>query len=389
MRNKSKLFLIAALAVLSILPLLAYLNEGDSLGPPSFSLDKQEALQASLESAVKELSLPGAVVGITGPDGGVWTGVCGLAKTEKLTGTDPAGWSGRPMTADEVFPVGDVAKTFTATVILRLAQDGVLGLDDSVEDWLPGTAPGGRLIRIVDLLNMSSGLYDFSVFESGLESSRQDPSSHLSAGELLAMSNEMSGGVLKFDPGQDWDYCQVNYVLLGLIAEKATGRKMRQLLSENVIVPLGLKNTYVGNPGDGKQPPAHGYQHARNGSWHDCGDSAAWSSPDGDELFSSSGDLMLWLKAMLDGRLLKETFQQRMFDFQAVETGREGYYYGLGVEMKDGWVGHFGARPGYACALYRYNGYDFVVLVNTDAFSCGGIDPAWSLMTRLSGVLLT
>src|SRR3712207_4035782 len=120
----------------------------------------------------------------------------------------------RALRSTDRFRVGSVTKTFVATVVLQLAGEARLSLDDSVERWLPGLVPGGDRITIRQLLNHTSGLYDYeddqSVFKPYLEG---DFAFAYTPQQLIAVSNAHGPN---FAPGTSWSYSNTGYVLAGL-----------------------------------------------------------------------------------------------------------------------------------------------------------------------------
>ena len=141
------------------------------------------------------------------------------------------------------FRVGSVTKTFVATVVLQLVAEGKLGLDDTVEQRLPGVIPNGKGITVRQLLNMTSGLFDYlndgdSTVDDRLL--KGDLTYRWSPRQLIAISNAHKP---RFAPGTSWSYCSTCYVLLGMIVERATGHPLGAELRNRIFVPLGLRST--------------------------------------------------------------------------------------------------------------------------------------------------
>jgi CubicO group peptidase (beta-lactamase class C family) len=144
------------------------------------------------------------------------------------------------MRAADRYRIASVTKTFVATVVLQLAAEGRLGLDDQVERWLPGMVPNGRSITLRELLNHSSGLFDYDQDEAWVTARISDPGREWSPRELLAVA--FSHPPI-FAPGSDWSYSNTNYILLGLVVEAATGTTLAAQLQARLFAPLALGAT--------------------------------------------------------------------------------------------------------------------------------------------------
>ncbi|MCB0916812.1 MAG: beta-lactamase family protein, partial [Actinobacteria bacterium] len=171
---------------------------------------------------------PGVAVLLLSPDGNFE-----LADgTTQLNGATP-------VTLDDHVRIGSNTKTFTTSVILQLVDEGKIGLTDPVDDYWPGI-PNGDEITIEQLLNMRSGLFNYTTTRKLNKSLDEDPDRVWEPRELLRM------GISRppyFPPGEGWAYSNTNTVLLGLIAEKIEGKPLGDIIEERLITPLGLANT--------------------------------------------------------------------------------------------------------------------------------------------------
>ncbi len=132
---------------------------------PPFPPDEQLALDQIVAERVGGQQVPGAVVGVAIPGRGSWLSAQGIADLRTAA----------PITADDHFRIASVSKTFTATVILQLVDEGKLGLDDTLETYVPGI-PNGSSITIRQVLQMTAGIYDFSLDEQFMAAYDRDPS---------------------------------------------------------------------------------------------------------------------------------------------------------------------------------------------------------------------
>jgi D-alanyl-D-alanine carboxypeptidase len=256
----------------------------------------------------------------------------------------------RPRTRIRVtdrFRAGSVTKTFVATVVLQLVQEHRLGLDDTVDQWLPGLVPNGQRIKLRQLLNMTSGLFDYlndgdqtviGPFVSGDFTHQWTPRT------LVAIA---AAHKPRFAPGTDWSYCNTCYVLLGMIIEKATGNTVAAELRHRIFAPLQLRSTsFDGGPRIAGRH-ASGYEQFGKPPLTDVSvlsPSFAWSAG---AIVSTTGDIARFYGALLQAHLLKPQL------LRAMETtvAGDGLRYGLGLaELSlpcgSAW-GHDGGFPGY------------------------------------------
>jgi len=230
----------------------------------------------------------------------------------------------RKLRPEDRFRVGSVTKTFVATVVLELAAEKRLRLDDPVGRWLPGLLPDRRGITIRDLLAHRSGLADVADDPAVLNGFRSNwPARRLVA---LAASRPRTG-----TPGGSFHYSSTNYLVLGLLVERVTGRSVAAELRRRIFRPLRLADTaYQPRPLAGRH--VHGYRLASHqgvvdpkAAPHDLElRSARWAGASGD-LVSSAADLARFLAALLGGDLLPTR------ELRAMEA--VGPRYGLGLAV--------------------------------------------------------
>lgn len=135
------------------------------------------------------------------------------------------------------FPIGSMSKQLTAMVVALLAEDGTLSLDDDVRRWMPELPAYARPISIRDLLHHTSGLRDYQAlrFLSGT------PPDYLELDWVLQLLARQRS--THFPAGERFQYSNANYVLARVVAERASGRTLRQLARERIFQPLGMLST--------------------------------------------------------------------------------------------------------------------------------------------------
>jgi D-alanyl-D-alanine carboxypeptidase len=347
--------LISALMLLAV---AAAFCGGCSDAAPVFDQQTARTLQDSLDASVAAIGVPGATMTVIGPNGARWTGVNGLADRENNT----------PVSPEMKFRVASVSKTFTATVILQLVREGLLSLDDTLESVLPGVVPNASRITIRQLLNHTSGLFDYPHAEKPFNffaEMYRNPLRKWTPAELVAVTNTNDP---YFPPGTGFHYSNINYVLLGLIIEKRTKRTYAEEIRSRILVPLGLRNTSVPDGPDMPEGSTRGYHYDDTLQTADKWVNVTRFDPSWGfgtaAIVSNSADLLIWLEALMKGTLLDEQRRKEMFTF--VSIGFPGFEYGLGLE-KQRWeaVGHTGDFVyGGQSAMYQYRGWKFIVLVN-------------------------
>ncbi|MFE6663373.1 serine hydrolase domain-containing protein [Streptomyces sp. NPDC057697] len=288
------------------------------------------ATRAALRDLVEEGGLPGVAAQVR--DGGEnWYATAGHADTA----------TGRERTPGDHFRGASITKTFIATVLLQLEAEGRLSLDDSVESWLPGLVHGNGYdadrITLRSLLNHTSGIANHT----------SDPAFvHDAAGPGFPehrydthTPEELVAVALKYPPQPDPQkaplYSNTNFVIAGMVIEKATGHSYAQEVTRRIIRPLGLRGTSF--PGTSPRMPdphpvaySRFHQDAPDAEIHDATEqNMTWLGASGD-VISTTGDLNRFQHALLHGRLLPGAQLKEMLD--EIPSG-DGTGFGLGLEF--------------------------------------------------------
>ena len=316
---------------------------------PALAIDvpTRADVQRTLDSLV-DGGAPGVTAVIRGP-GGVERYSAGSANLR----------SGRPISPGDHGRVGSVTKSFTATLVLQLAAEHKLGLEDSVQRWLPGVVPNGDRITIRQLLDHSSGIADYcSVPGITLcDTPNPDPARRWTPQELVAIGVSAPP---TFPPGHGWSYTNTDYVLLGMIIERATGRTLGAEYKRRIFRPLRLNQTSFPTGTSMPRPFSSGYDVLAPGTWPaDVTATSPTIAGSAGAIVSTPGDLETFMRALLGGRLVSPSLLREMKRPTpgslngkfALEGGGVGTY-GLGLihytwSKACGVWGHTGAFPGY------------------------------------------
>ena len=262
------------------------------------------------------------------------------------------------------YSVGSISKQFTAAAILLLQQQGKLSLDDTVAKWIPGLTDADK-VTIRQLLSHTSGYQDFwpqdYVMPEMLESTN--------AQHIL---DKWAKIPLDFAPGTKWQYSNTNYVIAGLIVQKAAGKPMLDLLQENVFGPLGMKS--VTNTDQEKLPASDptGYIRYALGPLHPAPkEGKGWMFAAG-ELAMTAEDLARWDISMINQTVLSPASYKQM-ETEILLANGAGTRYGLGVfvGLRRGhrYINHDGEVSGFVSAntVFPDDHSAVVVLTNQDA----------------------
>jgi CubicO group peptidase (beta-lactamase class C family) len=292
---------------------------------------------------------PGASVLIARDDQVIYRGARGEANLSL----------GVPLSAQHVFRIGSITKTFTAATVLKLGTQGKLSLNDPLSKFLPDF-PNGAHITVAQLLDHTAGISD---------SWDVDPAMPL---DTAALVKRIAAQAPDFAPGQAWAYSNSGYMLLGAIIEKVTGRSWSDVVHTEFAIPLGLAHT--GFYADNALVPDLVTGYSRDGDGHVVlppyvtitGPGAAGA------LVSSADDLFRWMRALATDRAMPVGLYQTMSSSKTTDDGTPvNYGYGLmlGTVRGEAVVEHNGGIEGFSSQLTYFpkQHVTVVVLANTDA----------------------
>ncbi|MDP9799833.1 D-alanyl-D-alanine carboxypeptidase [Catenuloplanes nepalensis] len=267
----------------------------------------------------------------------------------------------RPVPKNGWFRMGSNTKTFASIILLQLAGEGRLRLDDTVERWLPGLVTGngndGSKITVRQLLRHQSGLAEYTAHlpafasNDAFEKHRYD---HWDDADLvrLALTDPPA-----FAPGTSWGYSNTNYVLAGMIIEEVTGKPWDAHLRARILKPAGMTQTfYPGDDPDLPSPHANAYDSLSPGE--DLIDTTRWNTTAAGAaggMVTTPTDLSRFWQALQQGRLLRPAQMREMHD--TVPTGDDrGSRYGLGIFLTQLECGTFWGHDGGVPGMYTVDG---------------------------------
>jgi len=306
-------------------------------GPAAFAQSLPDSVRSRIDSAAATiLAASGA------PSASIAVVQNGSIVYEKAYGSAR---SGIPAIPAMRYSIGSVSKQFTAAAVLLLAEDGKLSIDDKVAKWLPDLTQAND-VTIRHLLSMTAGYQDYwpqdYVFPAML--------SPTTAEDLLAQWGRKPLG---FKPGTKWEYSNTNYIVAGLIAEKASGMPLMEFLTRRVFTPLGMTSVRNVDSGPLENTDAAGYLRNALGPLRPAPKEAkGW-------LFAAGGlgmtahDLVLWDISIINRSLLKPESYEAMLKQGRLSNGNStGYGLAVFLQTVEGRsrIVHGGAVSGYLAA---------------------------------------
>ena len=359
------------------LPGVSLLNDGNGLlpgvaltenrpfaGPSEISPGLAAALQAALDSLAEEYSAVGLSAALLLPDGEVWKGTSGINSF----------LPGDTLSTEMRMGMGSVTKTITGAAVMLLVEEGTLSLSDTVGQWLPAYPNVDPGITLRQLLNHTSGIYNYTdnpAFATYLEQNLDS----LVEPEFV-LQNYVEEPV--FASGSQWGYSNTNYLLLGLIIEEAVGHPYRQVVRDRLLNPQGLTtmslfpqeaptgemaHLWLDLTGNGVPDDFTGAGLSLNALF-----SMAWAAG---AMTTTPEDLAHWLKNLMTGQVVSPATLDLMMDTEPVAPN---FGYGLSLMNFNAdnyeWWGHNGNIGYLTMALYSPDlDVSLVLISNSSPFN--------------------
>ncbi len=306
--------------------------------------------RATTYRAVKR-GLAALVAAKGGPPGAIATLYRGAHLTVLSAGRADAVRPGRPLATDHM-RIASVAKAFSAAVSLHLVAEHELSLNDTIGHWLPSLPHAWAAVSVRELLNHTSGLPDYTRSDGFKQQIETDPEGFVSPGTVIGW---VRGDGLEFLPGTRYEYSNTDNIVVGLIAQAATGEPYGMLLSQIVFGPAGLTQTSFPSTIALPNPFIHGYVVSPSGPPNDVSmflsPSGAWASG---AIISTPAELSRFIRNDLGLTFFGAAQQRQQLRFVPGDSSPPGpgiNSAGLGIfryRTRCGTVfGHTGSFPGY------------------------------------------
>lgn len=341
--------------------------------------DLERGLAQALDRARREAGAPGAAAAVVLPSGEVWTGASGLREAGRRARVD----------ARTAFAVGGITKPFVAALVLDLARDRALRLDDPVARWVP-TFPNARRITLRHLLEHTAGTRNFTNHPGFSRAISRDRGRWTPQRVLRYARPPLTA------PGGHFRYSNTNYVLLGLVVQRATGRSVAHELHRRLLPSSAYPSMVLQGDERPREPLARGHEdrdrdgtperlprHRHIPTTPDA--TAAWSAGG---MVAAAPDLARSGHALLAGRLLPPAQRRQMLP----ASDRPGSY-GLGVAYE--WIGgydafgHPGELPGFTADLWHLPELRVTVAAMQNRWAPGDHRIAKALVDTLADALAT
>lgn len=287
-----------------------------------------------------------------------------------------------PAKAETVFAAGSITKQFTATAIMLLAEQGKLGLDESVTKYFPEAPAAWKPITIRHLLTHSSGIPDIfgiteqTLYTKGIIDFHRDYTEEELAHAYFAQP-------LDFPPGTKWSYSNPGYEMLGFLIHRITGKYYGDFFREHFFAPLGMKTTTVFSYVDVVPNRASGYE-VVDGAWKNVWmwQSVSTLSNAEGSLLTSVLDLAKWDAALNTEQILKRSSLEAMWTAVPLDDG-SAYPGGMGWFIANAHghrvVFHTGGGFGFCAVMSRYLDDRLTIIVMTN------IDEAHADVMKIAG----
>ncbi|MFQ5641878.1 MAG: serine hydrolase domain-containing protein [bacterium] len=323
-----------------------------------------DAFQKVLDDYVKR-GLPGVVLFVKSPQG-MWNGAAGYAKIETK----------EPMTPVNLHYSDSMAKTYTATAIMMLVEEGKIELDEKINQYLPrnicDNIGNGNEATVRQLLNHTSGIKDHWEDITFLLDVFNDPFRPIPPEKLLEY---IYGESPYFPAGQGTEYSNTNFLLLAMIMDRVLGESHAKFISERIIRRLGLENTYYKNEPAYPKPPglvnsyAYFLGNEKLENWSEGQNAVTAGILVGHAGFiASSYDYARFLEALFNEELVGQALLNDM-----TEGFENGWAYGLGLEFCETGCGKAMGHTGDSLAsqskmLYYPKTNTYIVLLTNVGF---------------------
>jgi D-alanyl-D-alanine carboxypeptidase len=348
-------YFILSLVLISGLPAANFVQSTTQTKVTDKSAGLRQALQEKLDSIHAAGQFPGATAGIGLADGTSIGIATGLADRE----------ASRRMSPADLMLQGSVGKTYAAALAMQLVSEGKFAFDDKIEKYLGrepwfSRLPNSKGITIRQLMNHTSGLIRYEFKEQFTKDLTANPNKVWKPEELVAYLFDTEA---PFAPSAGWDYSDTNYIVLGMIIERVTGKKYYDLVQQRILKPHKLTRTV---PSDRRSIPGliQGYAGANNpfgGTDAMIVDGQFAINPQfewtGGGMASTTEDLARWAKLMYEGRAFPARMLDEMLNGVPAKLGPNAKY-GLGVIIRPTSFGtsygHSGFFPGYMTEMFYF-----------------------------------
>ncbi len=303
-----------------------------------------------------------------------------------------------PITPNSSFDIASVSKQFTAACIALLIMDGKLSLETPVSQFIPELAKYKDTLRVKHLIYNTSGITDYYKLP------RPDGHSWITFNYFdndYCIKVSLSQDTLAFKPGDKWDYCNVNYMLLAKIVEKISGLSFSAFCKQRLFEPLGMKNTLINDDvteiiknrvtpyntrtaeyveayrkeGIIIKPNGEWLQHPRNSPHYG-----------GSGVVTTVNDLLIWSENFFTKKFGGQAFYDLMHHTEKFANGRDNQAFGLYFDKYEGrtFVAWDGGDFGVSSQLMRFPEQKIAIVVLSNL----GSGEAYKKADQIANILI-
>ncbi len=254
--------------------------------------------------------------------------------------------TGEKITANTLFNLGSISKTFVSNGILILQEDGLLSVNDSLSKYFPEfrSREIADRVRIINLLSHTSGLPDNRPVS-------ENPEFFLTAKDYENFAPVMQAETLNFEPGERYEYSNPAFNGLALIIERVSGRKWQEFIADSIFVPAGMTTSTITNGPHPEEGVAHAYEWV-NGKWaeSDYGEFPTFPAAGNGGVWSSVTELAMYEKAIKENLFLDPELMRRSRAIYRPDNWSDtlppfiGYSWFIGEDRVLGQKNDFGVR---------------------------------------------
>ncbi len=339
-------------------------------------LTEEDIIISFMNTTQTKMQAPGWILGIKNP---MQYYKIAEGKANLNDGTD--------MNTDDLVRIGSITKTFTATLVLILCDEGILHLNEKLEDYYPNFLNADK-VTIRQLLKHTSGMVSWDE-DDDIRNQIFNNTGDWTIDKLIDWASTQP---FHFEPGTGFHYSNIGYFLLGKIIVQSTGSTVASLIQEKISIPLKLHKTFMAESAHPAEDVVHGYD-GSSGSVVDMTGTPqadainfelAWTAGG---MLSTVDDLAVWSRAIVHGKLLSDSLHTQQLPKLEPPSQHNPYWsgYGMGISQTDVWLGHTGAVCGYVCNMSYNPKGDVSIITFFNKFSAFDIDENTADITAVAG----
>lgn len=242
--------------------------------------------------------------------------------------------------------IGGITETYLGTLLMILAKEGKISLNDKISKWLPDLLEAEKVTPGM-LIKNTAGYKDYVLNKDFVNDFIKDPFRQFTREEIIAYST--SEGELNYSPGTSQRYSHTEFTILGWVLERATGKTMQVLYDEYIFRPLGLQNTGYSINSELPFPVLHAYSSDR-GIYEDVTYwNPSWTIDSG-PIYSTLPELGIWARTFGSGKLLTPAYYDSLIS-RPPGAGNPEQYFASGFGVVNGWYIQNPSFNGYSGAF--------------------------------------